>query len=125
MIDKKEDDARKPLKKDKAAALIYDQTGAPRVVAKGAGEVARKMIETAQAEGIPIQKNEVLVEALMQVELTKEIPPQLYRAVAELLAFIYRLNHAKSHSGSSSTIHNSENAPQTIKNRKQQREGSL
>ncbi|HEY8910513.1 MAG TPA: EscU/YscU/HrcU family type III secretion system export apparatus switch protein [Desulfosporosinus sp.] len=83
-------------KKDKAAALVYDQTGAPRIVAKGVGEVAKKMIEAAEAEGIPIQKNEVLVEALMQVELTKEIPPQLYRAVAEILAFIYRLDKAKS-----------------------------
>ena len=83
-------------KREKAAALVYDQIGAPRVVAKGAGEVARKMIEAAEAEGIPLQKNEVLVEALMQVELTKEIPPQLYRAVAEILAFIYRLEKAKS-----------------------------
>jgi len=87
-------------KKAKAAALVYDQTGAPRIVAKGAGEVARKMIEIAEAEGIPIQKNELLVEALMQVELTKEIPPQLYRAVAEILAFIYRLDKTKSGSNS-------------------------
>ena len=86
--------------KDKAAALVYDQIGAPRVVAKGEGEIARKIIEIAEQEGIPVQKNEGLVEALMQVELSKEIPPQLYRAVAELLAFIYRLDKAKSRSGS-------------------------
>jgi len=89
--------------KEKAAALVYDHTGAPRIVAKGVGEVARKMIEAAEAEGIPIQKNEVLVEALMQVELTKEIPPQLYRAVAEILAFIYRLEKAKSRASTSSS----------------------
>ncbi|WP_075363344.1 EscU/YscU/HrcU family type III secretion system export apparatus switch protein [Desulfosporosinus metallidurans] len=82
--------------REKAAALVYDQTGAPRIVAKGVGEVARTIIEVAEAEGIPIQKNELLVEALMQVELTKEIPPQLYRAVAEILAFVYRLDTAKS-----------------------------
>ena len=82
-------------KPEKAAAILYDQIGAPRIVAKGAGEVARKMIELAQAEGIPIQKNAILVEALMQVELTKEIPPQLYQAVAEILAFVYRLEHIK------------------------------
>jgi len=82
-------------KQDKAAAIVYDQTGAPRIVAKGVGEVARKMIEAAEAEGIPIQKNEVLIEALIQVELTKEIPPQLYRAVAEILAFIYKLDKKK------------------------------
>lgn len=85
---------------DKAAAIVYDHVGAPRIVAKGVGEVARKIIMTAETEGIPIQKNEVLVEALMQVELTKEIPPQLYRAVAELLAFVYRLEKAKTPSGS-------------------------
>ena len=81
--------------REKAAALVYDQAGAPRIVAKGAGGVARTIIEAAKAEGIPIQKNELLVEALMQVELTKEIPPQLYRAVAEILAFVYRLDKAK------------------------------
>jgi len=83
-------------KQAKAAAIVYDQTGAPRIVAKGVGEVARKMIEAAETEGIPIQKNEVLIDALMQVELTKEIPPQLYRAVAEILAFIYKLDKNKS-----------------------------
>jgi len=89
-------DIKEKQKHEKAAALVYDQTGAPRIVAKGAGEVARKIIEVAKAEGIPVQKNEVLVEALMQIELTKEIPPQLYRAVAEILAFVYRLDKAKS-----------------------------
>jgi len=86
-------------KQEKAAAIVYDKQGAPRIVAKGVGEVARKMIEIAEAEGIYVQKNEVLVEALMQVELTKEIPPQLYRAVAEILAFIYRLEKKKLHGG--------------------------
>ncbi len=86
---------------EKAAAIVYDQTGAPRIVAKGVREVARKMIEVAETEGIPIQKNEMLIEALMQVELSKEIPPQLYRAVAEILAFIYRLEKIKPGEGSS------------------------
>ena len=84
-------------KQEKAAAIVYDKLRAPRIVAKGVGEVARKMIEVAEAEGIYVQKNEILVEALMQVELTKEIPPQLYRAVAEILAFIYRLEKKKLH----------------------------
>lgn len=82
--------------KQKAAALSYDQIGAPRIVAKGVGEIARKIIETAEEEGIPLQKDEILLEALMQIELTKEIPPQLYHAVAEILAFVYRLDKAKS-----------------------------
>jgi flagellar biosynthesis protein len=81
----------KPYKK-KAAALAYDHIGAPRVVAKGDGLIAKKIIETAEENGVPVQANELLVEALMQVELSKEIPPELYQAVAEVLAFIYRLD---------------------------------
>jgi flagellar biosynthesis protein len=77
--------------KKKAVALAYDHIGAPRVVAKGEGEVARRIIEIAESEGIPLQKDNLLIEALLQVELTKEIPPQLYQAVAEVLAFVYHL----------------------------------
>lgn len=80
--------------KKKAVALAYDQIEAPRVVAKGEGEVARKIIEIAESEGIPLQKDNLLVEALLQVELTKEIPMQLYQAVAEVLAFVYQLEKA-------------------------------
>ena len=80
--------------KEKAVALAYDHIGAPRVVAKGEGEVAKRIIETAELEGIPLQKDNLLVDALLQVELTKEIPPQLFQAVAEVLAFIYRLENA-------------------------------
>jgi flagellar biosynthesis protein len=85
------------MKKDKkkAAALAYDQVGVPRVVAKGDGLVAQKIIEFAQEKGIPVQNNEALVEALMQVQLSREIPPELYQAVAEVLAFIYRLDKKK------------------------------
>lgn len=80
--------------KKKAVALAYDHIGAPRVVAKGEGEVARRIIEIAESEGIPLQKDNHLVEALLQVELTKEIPTQLYQAVAEVLAFVYHLEKA-------------------------------
>lgn len=79
-------------KKERAAALAYDHIGVPKVVAKGEGYIARKIIEKAEEEGIPIQKNEVLIEALMNVEISNEIPPELYQAVAEVLAFIYKLN---------------------------------
>ena len=88
------------MKKDKlndkqAAAIAYDHIGVPQVVAKGNGLVARRIIEFAEEKGIPMQNNESLVEALMQVELSKEIPPQLYQAVAEVLAFIYKLDRIK------------------------------
>jgi len=85
------------MKKDrkKAAALAYDHIGVPKVVAKGDGLIAQKIIEFAREKGIPVQSNETLVEALMQVELSREIPPELYQAVAEVLAFIYRLDKKK------------------------------
>jgi len=76
----------------KAAALKYDHVGAPRVVAQGSGYVAERLIEVAEQEGIPIQTNPALVDALLQVQLNHEIPPKLFHAVAELLAFVWCLN---------------------------------
>lgn len=88
-----------PTSPKKAVALSYDGTGAPKVTAQGTGELAKRIIQAAQAEGIPIQKNEALVEALVQIDLNREIPPQLYVAVAEILALIYKLdNHKQLHS---------------------------
>lgn len=79
----------------KAVALNYEGSGAPKVIARGTGELAKKIIKVAQAEGIPIQKNEALVEALVQIDLNREIPPQLYVAVAEILALVYKLDNHK------------------------------
>lgn len=78
--------------KEKVAALAYEQTGAPKVIAKGSGEIAKKLIEYGMIYGIPIQKDEVLVETLMNIDIGEEIPHQLYQVVAELLAYIYRLD---------------------------------
>ena len=74
-----------------AVALHYDRTGAPRVVAKGRGSIGAKIIEVANAHGIPIEENEVLAGALSNVELGDEIPTELYKAVAEVLIFVLRL----------------------------------
>ena len=74
-----------------AVALHYDKKGAPRVVAKGRGSIGEKIIEIAQAHDIPIEENEVLAGALSKVELGDEIPPELYKAVAEVLVFVLRL----------------------------------
>jgi flagellar biosynthesis protein len=74
-----------------AVALHYDRTGAPRVVAKGKGAIGKKIIEVANAHDIPIEENEVLAGALSNVELGDEIPPELYKAVAEVLIFVLRL----------------------------------
>ncbi len=76
----------------KAIALRYEhgQDPAPKVVAKGQAKVAERIIEIAKARGVPLREDPYLAEALMQVPLYWEIPPELYRAVAELLVFIYR-----------------------------------
>jgi len=75
-----------------AVALHYDRTGAPRVVAKGKGAIGARIIEVAKEHDIPIEENEVLAGALATVELGDEIPTELYKAVAEVLVFVLRLN---------------------------------
>ena len=81
-------------KKAKAVALKYnkDKDAAPKITAKGRGIIAEKIIETAQAHDVPLHEDKNLVQVLEALELETEIPPELYRAVAEVLAFIYRLN---------------------------------
>lgn len=83
-------------KKPKAVALRYDRNtdAAPRVVAKGRGHLAEKIQQVARASGVPVMTDENLVQVLEALELDYEIPPELYRAVAEVLAFVYRLNGA-------------------------------
>lgn len=78
--------------KEKAVALAYDQIGGTKIVASGQGEVAQYLIEAAQELGIPIQTDAQLVEALIKIDIGQEIPPELYKAVAEILALIYRLD---------------------------------
>jgi flagellar biosynthesis protein len=81
-------------KKSKAVALTYDKEkdAAPRVVAKGSGLIAEKIIETAKAHHVPMVEDENMVQVLEALDLETQIPPELYRAVAEVLAFVYRLN---------------------------------
>ena len=84
----------KKEKPPKAAALRYDRAkdGAPRVVAKGRGHVAENIIAVAREHGVPLHEDPNLAETLNALDLETEIPPELYRAVAEVLIFIYRLN---------------------------------
>ena len=78
--------------KQKAAALRYDKDkeSAPRVVAKGEGTAAENIIKIAQLHNLPIKKDEDLIELLSKVELDKEVPEALYKAVAEVFSFIYK-----------------------------------
>jgi flagellar biosynthesis protein len=77
-----------------AAALQYDQRkdAAPKVVARGQGEIAAKIIALAKQKGIPIQCDPGLVQILSKLDIDEAIPVELYRAVAEILAFIYNAN---------------------------------
>jgi flagellar biosynthesis protein len=76
-----------------AAALSYDeqQPGAPRVIAKGYGLVAEMIVQRAKEAGLYVHEAPEMVSLLMQVDLDSRIPPQLYVAVAELLAWLHRL----------------------------------
>lgn len=77
-----------------AVALAYENgAAAPRVVAKGRGLLAAEIVRRAGDAGVYVHESPDLVRLLMQVDLDRHIPPQLYIAVAELLAWIYRLEH--------------------------------
>jgi len=77
-----------------AAALRYrlGMDPAPRLVAKGAGLVAEKIIEAARKAGVPIYEDPDLLALLMTLNIGEVIPPEMYTAVAEVLVFIYRMN---------------------------------
>ncbi len=78
-------------KPEKAAAVKYEHgiDRAPTIVAKGKGKVAESIVEIATLHGIPIREDGDLVEFLSALDLYQEIPPELYRAVAEILVFVY------------------------------------
>ena len=81
-----------------AAALAYDAPeadGAPRVVAKGYGLVAEMIVQRAREAGLYVHEAPEMVSLLMRVDLDTKIPPQLYQAVAELLAWLHRLEAEK------------------------------
>jgi flagellar biosynthesis protein len=85
---------RHPVERKKAAALRYDpkRDSAPRVVARGRGHVAEAITAVARENHIPLHEDPNLVEVLEAMDVDLEVPPALYRAVAEVLAFVYRLN---------------------------------
>ncbi len=90
---------------DEAVALTYASgESAPRVVAKGRGLLAQEIIERAREAGVYVHESPELVSLLMQVDLDERIPPQLYVAVAELLAWLYSVERGDSSSHARSPL---------------------
>jgi flagellar biosynthesis protein len=84
-----------PPDRKRATALHYGGgDGAPKVVAAGQGLIAERILEIAAAAGVPIREDAALVNALSSLELGQEIPEELFVAVAEALAWAYRLDRA-------------------------------
>lgn len=77
--------------KEKAVALKYDAStsSAPIVTAKGEGFTAKNIIKIAQENDIPIKKDEDLVELLSKVDIDREVPAEMYKAIAEVFSFLY------------------------------------
>ncbi len=82
---------KKPTPPKSAVALHYDEKNAPRITAKGRGEIAEKIIALAEQHHVPLHEDQELVALLAQLDLGDEIPRELYIAVAEVLAFAYML----------------------------------
>jgi flagellar biosynthesis protein len=83
-----------PNAEAKAVALRYDmeRDKAPKVVAKGKGYVAENIMAAAQKAAVPVYQNKTLVNMLMALDIDREIPPELYRAIAEVMAYVYRID---------------------------------
>ena len=81
----------------KAVALKYDcnQDRAPRVTAKGRGQIAEKIIDIARENHIPLYEDRNLIQVLDALDVDTEIPPELYMATAEVLAYVYQLRDKK------------------------------
>ncbi len=89
----------KPRRGPRAAmAVRYElaREAAPRIVAKGKGEMAERIIALARQHGIPVHEDRELVDALSRLDVQEQIPPELYEVMAEVLTFIYRTNRKRS-----------------------------
>lgn len=84
----------KETPRKKAVAIKYKprEDSTPSVVAKGAGEIADKILKIAREHGIPVKEDPDLVETLSKLDLDQEVPPELYHVIAEVLAWVYKIN---------------------------------
>ncbi len=80
-----------------AAALKYDRKKdvAPRVTAQGRGILAEKIIELARKNDVPLKSDPALVQILSKLDIDEQIPVEIYKAVAEILAFVYSVNEKR------------------------------
>lgn len=92
MIENRPGNAPEPRRKAVALRYKTDEDSAPRIVAKGSGHLADRIIEIAKEHGVTLYDDPDLVTLLAKLNLDTEIPPDLYKAVAEVLAFVYRIN---------------------------------
>jgi flagellar biosynthesis protein len=83
---------RRKLNRKTAVAINYDKAvmASPKLVAKGSGIIAERLIAMARENGIPVVEDKVLVETLDQLSVNQQIPPELYQVVAEILVSVYR-----------------------------------
>ena len=90
-------DSRNLKKRQKAVAVRYDPDElAPKILAKGAGVIAEKILENAENADITVYKDALLVDDLTRMDIGEHIPPELYEAVAQVLVFISDLDRAES-----------------------------
>lgn len=87
-------DAPSPTERKKVVVIKYTagEDDAPRVVAKGQGAIAEQILKLADEYKIPMYQDADLVEVLSRIDLSQTIPSEMYQAVAEVLAFVYRMN---------------------------------
>ena len=86
-----------PAPRALAVALLYEKgtTEAPRVVAKGRGLLAERIVALAEKHGVVVETNPVLAEALSGIELDESIPIELYEAVAVVIGYVLRVNSSR------------------------------
>lgn len=95
----REEERRQQWQPKTAVALRYDQTkeDVPRVIATGRGHLAKKILQLAAKNDIPVYEDPTLAQLLASLELGTEIPAELYQVVAEVLAFVFRLDKKLGH----------------------------
>ncbi|RZB34935.1 MAG: flagellar biosynthesis protein [Desulfobacteraceae bacterium Eth-SRB1] len=100
-----------------AAALKYDgkRDSAPRVTARGRGAIAEKIIELAKKHKVPIKEDPALAQILSRLDIDEQIPPELYKAIAEILAFVYSVNERYREQGSGIRSQESEVGGQRVR----------